>query len=251
MNVLDGSERLHARVYEDRLLAFVDILGFSNLIDATISDASKAESILNLLTSLNDSCAKFQSGDMSVTVFSDTICISYHNPPNLASFCCGLSLVATSLLGRGYVIRGALVRGLLYHKGNIIFGPCLIRAHSLEQRLAIFPRIIIDPQLPFDSSGPDEVALQPMYYDRDGLRCVNILSPVLLHLMFRLMGMPGECLIAEIMTNIDRLLSKTSDEAALQKLNWLRAYANRTLSSPKPDDMLIDRLVRQIRSPSA
>jgi hypothetical protein len=63
--------------------------------------------------------------------------------------------------------------------------------------------------------------------------------------------MPGECLIAEIMTNIDRLLSKTSDEAALQKLNWLRAYANRTLSSPKPDDMLIDRLVRQIRSPSA
>jgi hypothetical protein len=234
-------------VYEDRLLAFFDILGFRKLIDATLNDANKSVEILGLLTALDSAFARFRSGDMSLTLFSDTICISYRMPPNFASFCFGLSLVVTSLLGLGYTVRGSLVRGSLYHRGNVIFGPCLIRAYDLEQRLAIFPRIVIDPRLRADFTDPLEIDLEPVYEDHDGMLCVNFLSPTLLHTMFRLLGIPAEPRIAEIVSNIDRLQLGASDDAAIQKVNWLRSYAHKTLGSPKPDGRLIDRLVDQVR----
>nr|WP_294527708.1 hypothetical protein [uncultured Rhodopila sp.] len=251
VNRRDENPELGGGVYEDRLLAFFDILGFSKLIDESINDGRKAASILGLLANLNKICAQFQSDGMSTTLFSDTICISYHNPPNFASFCCGLSIIVTSLLGQGYVVRGAVVRGQLYHKENVIFGPCLVRAHSLETRLAIFPRIIIDPLLELSLSDPDEISLQPVYNDYDGLRCVNFLSPVLLHVVFCLLDMHAETHVAELLTNVSRLISETSDQAALQKLHWLRAYAEQTLGSPKPSDLLIDELVRRIRRASS
>jgi hypothetical protein len=152
--------------------------------------------------------------------------------------------VATSLLGLGYAVRGAVARGSLYHKGNIVFGPCLLRAYDLEQRCAKFPRIIIDPQLSLDLSDPDDAALLPVYDDYDGLRCVNFLSPVILHVVFRLLGIPPEPRIAEIRANIDRLLSEAPGEAARTKLCWLRAYVNRALSH-QPGEALIDKLVRR------
>jgi hypothetical protein len=234
-------------VYEDRLLAFFDILGFRKLIDTTLNDAKKSVDILQVLAGLDSAFERFRSGDLSLTLFSDTICISYRMPPNFASFCFGLSLVVTSLLSLGYLVRGSMVRGLLYHRGNVIFGPCLIRAYDLEQRVAIFPRIVIDPRLRTDFTDPLEVDLQPVYEDHDGMRCVNFLSPTLLHTMFRLLDIPAEPRIAEIVGNIDRLQLETSDDAAVQKVNWLRSYAHDTLSCPGPDSHLIDRLVSQVR----
>ena len=247
MYSVDDDSGPHERVYEDRHLAFFDILGFSGKVEASINDENKAAKILRLLTFLNDASSKFQSVAMSITLFSDTICVSYHKPPNFASFCFGLSLVMTSLLGldHGYVVRGAVVRGPLYHKGNVIFGPALVRANDLEKHLAIFPRIIIDPLLELNFTDPDEIALRPVYEDHDGLRCVNFLSPVLLHLIFRMLDMPAERLIAQVLSNIDGLLSSTSDLAALQKLRWLRAYAHQSLNAPTPDGTLIDGLVQR------
>jgi hypothetical protein len=250
MTALDDNSNPSGGVYEDRLLAFFDILGFSKWIDESIKDGNKATKILNLLTALSKMSAQFQTEDMSITLFSDTLCLSYHMPPNFATFCCGLSLVVTSLLGQGYAVRGAVVRGQLYHKGNVIFGPGLVRAYGLEQRLALFPRIIIDPLLVLDLSNPNDAAFEPVFRDHDGLQCVNFLSPVLLHVIFRLMDMPAEPLISDILDNIERLVSETSDQVALQKLRWLRSYASLTLSGPKPNDLLIDGLVRQIRRSS-
>ena len=126
MTARDDNHKPQGDVYEDRLLAYLDVLGFSKLIDESVNDGSKAAKILGLLTTLNKMCAQFESDNMSITLFSDTICISYHKPPNFVSFCCGLSSVVTSLLGQGYAVRGAVVRGKLYHKGNVIFGPCLV-----------------------------------------------------------------------------------------------------------------------------
>jgi hypothetical protein len=125
-------------VYEDRLLAFFDILGFSNLIEASVTHPSLTNTLLNLFNSFNRLFLDFQSDDFAITSFSDTLCISSRNPPNIVSFCCGLSAVVTSFLGLGYAVRGAVSRGLLYHNGNTIFGPCLVRAYNLEHRLAFF-----------------------------------------------------------------------------------------------------------------
>ena len=119
-------------IYEDRLLAFLDVLGFSDRLLSSGNDQKLAREILDFFVSFKTLLTKFQSNDFAVTLFSDTLCISSSEPPNFASFCCGLSLIVTSLLGLNYTVRGAASRGLLYHKGDIIFGPCLVRAHNLE-----------------------------------------------------------------------------------------------------------------------
>ena len=237
-------------VYEDRLLAFLDILGFSEKLLRSGKDQKLGRELLDFFVSLKTLLARFQSDDFAVTLFSDTLCISSREPPNFSSFCCGLSLIVTSLLGLNYTVRGSVSRGLLYHKGDIIFGPCLVRAHNLEKTLAIFPRIIIDPNVEANLD-PEGHLFEPIYADPDGLRCVNYLSPVLLEVVFRLVGLPAQELRTEIKANIDRMLSATTDERALQKLRWLHDYAERTVSGPNPGDALIEELVLKLRASSA
>jgi hypothetical protein len=234
-------------VYEDRLLAFLDILGFSERASGSGKDQKLGRELLDFFLSLKTLLARFQSDDFAVTLFSDTLRISSREPPKFSSFCCGLSLIVTSLLGLNYTVRGAVSRGLLYHKGDIIFGPCLVRAHNLENTLAIFPRIIIDPNIEVNLD-PEGRLFEPIYADPDGLRCVNYLSPVLLEVVFRLVGLPARQLRAEITANIDRMLSATTDQRALQKLRWLHGYAERAVSGPNPGEALIQELMLRASS---
>jgi hypothetical protein len=80
---------------------------------------------------------------------------------------------------------------------------------------------------------------------------VNFLSPVLVHVTFRLLGLPAENLLAEIVGNVDRMIASVSDEAALQKLRWLRAYLQRMVNETMPSTALIDELVRKAREGAA
>lgn len=47
------------------------------------------------------------------------------------------------LLRAGFLTRGAVVRGPLYHCDNVIFGPALLRAVDIEEKDAIYPRILV------------------------------------------------------------------------------------------------------------
>jgi hypothetical protein len=236
-------------IYEDRLLAFLDVLGFSDRLLSSGNDQKLAQKILDLFVSFKTLSAKFQSDDFAVTLFSDTLCISSREPPNFVSFSCGLSLIVTSLLGLNYTVRGAVSRGSLYHQRDIIFGPCLVRAHNLESTMAIFPRIIIDPKLEVDIDR-EGLLFEPIYDDHDALRCVNYLSPVLLEVALRLMGLPAQHLRTEIKTNIDRMLLAAKEERALQKLRWLHGYSEH-VSGENPSEARIQELVLKVRASSA
>jgi hypothetical protein len=47
-------------------------------------------------------------------------------------------------LEKGFLYRGAIVCGKVYHTERKIFGPALIKAYEMEKSKAIFPRVIID-----------------------------------------------------------------------------------------------------------
>lgn len=53
------------------------------------------------------------------------------------------SKLIISLLRAGYLIRGAVVLGLLYHSDNVIFGPALLTAVEMEERESFYPRILV------------------------------------------------------------------------------------------------------------
>ncbi len=51
--------------------------------------------------------------------------------------------IYTSLLQKGFLSRGAIVRGEVYRKGLVIFGKALTNAYLLEKTSARYPRILI------------------------------------------------------------------------------------------------------------
>jgi hypothetical protein len=53
------------------------------------------------------------------------------------------SKLVVDLLRMGWLTRGAIVLGPLYHRDNVIFGPALLEAVDIEAHHSIYPRILI------------------------------------------------------------------------------------------------------------
>jgi hypothetical protein len=52
-------------------------------------------------------------------------------------------VLIVDLLKLGFLVRGAVTYGDLYHKDNVVFGPALLEAVDIEQNEAFYPRIIV------------------------------------------------------------------------------------------------------------
>ncbi|MCF9004244.1 hypothetical protein [Pseudomonas syringae] len=135
--------------YEKRLTLFLDFLGFSEKVKAT---EKNAERLIDLVDALKDAAETANIGsapDFQATQFSDCLVISYkfESPDALFDIVNKLSLIVVSLASRGYLIRGGLTYGWLLHTDEIVVGPAMIRAHSLESKVAKAPRVILDPEI--------------------------------------------------------------------------------------------------------
>jgi hypothetical protein len=67
------------------------------------------------------------------------------------------SKMIIDVLRAGFLVRGAIVLGALHHKDNIVFGPALLEAVAIEENEAFYPRILLGPgvldhckSLPYD-----------------------------------------------------------------------------------------------------
>lgn len=87
-------------------------------------------------------------GDPQVTQFSDCLTIStrddYAGKSQLISILQSLSI---SLMHQGFLLRGGISIGELYHRESMVFGSAFLNAYELENRSSIYPRIILDPIL--------------------------------------------------------------------------------------------------------
>lgn len=54
-----------------------------------------------------------------------------------------LTILAVDLLCEGFLIRGAVVRGPLFHDGQMVFGKALVDAYHFEAEVANVPRVIV------------------------------------------------------------------------------------------------------------
>lgn len=77
---------------------------------------------------------------MEVVTFSDNIAVSTSIETDHDTFFKFISFVCRELLTLGFLTRGGVAAGELRHVENVIFGPALIEAVSLEKE-AIYPRI--------------------------------------------------------------------------------------------------------------
>lgn len=77
------------------------------------------------------------------------------------------------MLDLGFLTRGAITVGELYHIDNMIFGPALIEAVSLKKE-AVYPRLICSPKLleHLESIGHDPT--ECIIMDHLGRRIANL-----------------------------------------------------------------------------
>lgn len=152
-------------VYEERVLAFVDIIGFRDMVtksennNALQEKISQAMDIIHDYKALNDKgfggedAEKAQNGGLrslgiQVTTFSDSAIISYPLSYDGALFYLILDLIhmQMNLLWLGILMRGAITIGKAHHDTYNAFGPAMVKAYEMENKSAIYPRIILRPE---------------------------------------------------------------------------------------------------------
>ncbi|MFB0967409.1 MAG: hypothetical protein QMB15_08180 [Cloacibacterium sp.] len=160
--------------YEERLVAFIDILGFKEIVKQSEKEPSKVEllySVLNYLKNweisknwdlklveIEEDAQKrgvenFDiRGKTNSTSFSDSIVVSVkvdNNVNEMAStLIVNLANIGAILFEQGILFRGGLTIGNIIHNENgTVFGQGLIDAYKLESSFAKYPRIILSDKL--------------------------------------------------------------------------------------------------------
>jgi hypothetical protein len=252
--------------FQQKLFAFVDILGFGDLVGITQNDPIQLNRLKETLELVTDYARK-PSRLKGVTswwsmAFSDSIVISEEN--SLRGFLNvleNLALLSWRMLSLGKLVRGAITLGPIYHRHSVVFGPALIEAYFLEREAAVYPRIIIADKLlnAMDSMGdgfkaevseadPDLRATCRLLLrrDKDGFYFVDTLNAGIqgIRILFKPnVGVSinadhdgGRANLIKTRAWIEKDLSgkaksnRESDLKVAQKLSWFRDYIDTVLA---------------------
>jgi|TARA_R110001592_G_scaffold97519_1_gene279375 hypothetical protein len=146
--------------YEERVVAFIDVLGFKSLLGETVnSDGKDNEEAIDRIISAynfireiwdldkpNNSSERKTSESKQVSIFSDCIVISFkaHDPSEVFWTLLEIKSLIMRLLWGGMLCRGAVSLGKFIHTPQYLFGPALVEAYLLESKAALYPRVILD-----------------------------------------------------------------------------------------------------------
>jgi hypothetical protein len=249
-------------MYEQRLCAFVDILGFRDLVQRSLDRPALQQQIRQLLREVvlaqpvwerdspvdviearlrqqgvadprrkAEQAVKEYAACERGTSFSDSLVLSVTlNARSISSFVASLLFLSRGLAELGRYARGGVCLGLLCHEEDLCFGPALIAAYDVEREVAFYPRIVVTPEAHAAIAAVELPSVgrlaQYMKRDFDGERFLHFLSPEALDLSgpFRAEQM------GEIRRELARQLSSLqAGHLARPKLAWLARYFNSVL----------------------
>ena len=161
--------------YETKIVAFVDILGFKQIIRESESNYSKLNVIYEALNFLKNAkqannwglkyieieedaqkkgVENFDiAGITHCSCFSDTIVVSVTANEGrineiVSTLIANLAYIGAKFISEGILLRGAITIGNLVHnEDEVVMGQALIEAYELENGVAKYPRIIISNKL--------------------------------------------------------------------------------------------------------
>ena len=207
------------------VVAFIDVLGANEMIRKNVDDS------LNIIhTVYEDSLKLFEKKKkkihFEISIFSDNIVIAKSITEDYSAEKCLYfiqvlsAIVQVQFLTRGILVRGGIACGSFYKDNIMIWGTGLTRAYYLENTVAIYPRIVIDPD--FNKHirlDKESVLIWPFFMKRDidGLLFVDYLQEKLI---------PDYDLFLwyEFAKHDDRVKVNGSNISVLQKINWHNKY---------------------------
>ena len=232
--------------FEDRVVAFLDVLGWRNAIQASVSDPElrkKMGAALKFIEGVGKMADRFEEnwggkrfhefGEYGQ--FSDSIVISMPAESGIFTLPRNVAFHGNAIMMSGLLVRGGITVGPLYHRGNIAFGPALTKAYDLQSELAIYPRIVVDPDLAAlflqaqqytDTGGKPIGAFKIWRRADDGIYFLDILQPMGATTQFEA-GSSSGMYLKQVRPIIERgLAENVGDPGVHGKYRWMADYFN-------------------------
>lgn len=220
--------------FEKRAVAFIDVLGFKSLVERAVIERSKLDEMQDLVNLLSGSLSYLNSSVSSRvpvdlipthTYISDCIILSAPlSAPHYPVYR-GLSVVVMRViqlmhmfLGRGYLIRGGIAIGDVWHTGDNVVGPAYQEAYGIECDVGV-PCVRLSPDAErhwIETEGLDN----RMCISYDDQFMVNGLHDF--YAPSTLSGRVGS--FERYSAVVSEKLSTLSSQSALSKWRWIHSY---------------------------
>jgi hypothetical protein len=163
--------------YSDRYCAFVDILGFRQLVESLSKDPQNVRTLRALLQKVHGRGATKKL--VRAQSISDAVALSTElNMEGLGELMQVLMTLAVDLLCEGFFVRGAVVKGPLYHDERMVFGKALVDAYRYESEVARYPRIIVVRDVRNEIVEQTPAMMNIIKQSDDGPMFLDVLGPV-------------------------------------------------------------------------
>ena len=223
-------------------IAYLDLLGTSSKIknDKTGEYFFRIHTIYNMTVSYSEDerLSKISYNKIKTKIFSENIimAIPLDSPNDIDAIRCLLRFVSIfqnqSAVLYSWLVRGGITIGNLFLDKVFVWGTGLLRAYELENHIAIYPRIVIDRNIPSLINGNNDF----LYQDIDGQFYINFLN------FMRYQDADGNDnflpTIRESFRNLIREIRMPAGnyaEKPYQKLQWYKNYINRWYKQNHPD----------------
>jgi hypothetical protein len=218
----------------ERFVAFLDLLGFTRLVEAAEQGGDQLTRLQDVLRVLSETLCNDPHTGSRFTYFSDCIVITADATRHaLLDLFQTIHTLTGNLLQEDVFVRGAVTRGRAFHDDRYVYGTAVSRAVRLEHDVAVHPRTLLSPEVYeyANAGGPDFLRwIEP---DGDGHHFIHyLLGFAVSHAQPRL---PGTVILdtdaERIRFNISRRLLNHSG-SVLEKARWFQAYWNRSVARP-------------------
>jgi hypothetical protein len=220
--------------YEERYVAFADILGFTDNVRKTETNSHLQEALAKVLSEIGtreDRYDELMIDGFQYQAFSDSIVMSTKGDARGLSYLFSeIGDLARQLLSKGFLMRGAVAKGKLYHDRGAMFGPAFLDAYRIESTIAKFPRVVLSREVHQDLRQIDEDPFHnEVIRDEDGPPYLHVLRP-----FRRPSALTAEQLhfaqtCGEVIQNL--LNDSIYEPKHYEKLRWLAIYWNTTIGS--------------------
>lgn len=227
--------------YSEKIVAFVDILGFREKTNIACSNAKQPvhmmlQDIRNYIEICDDD-SFLEQNCSTYSVFSDSSL--YSAPLNrFENVVAAISQLQFFSATRGFFLRGGMTFGYIFDRNKFFYGKGLNSAYSLESSEAVYPRIIMDDNSKKDSGNSNFKEFKDKYKntvqikeDIDGKYFIDFLKPVdkdLINVKYEdLYSNENYEKISEAITK--ELKANIKKPSVLLKYIWLATYFNSSI----------------------
>lgn len=253
----EGEEFIASLKYETKFVGFFDILGWADAVKDSLHDIEimknlgLATSLMRNQTKMSEWKKKFSDnpfpGNLQIVHFSDSLVVSTSADfPGKSTMLSTISFLSDALFQYGFLLRGGITKGEIYHKDSLVFGPALNRAYELESKHAISPRIILEKELGdlwgqgdrVYKDGKEEYQFKTWRLS-DDYRFYDFLQPMNGEPFFVENSNLMQINLTKMRLFVIECLEKYKEEKFINKYIWLAEYFNEVLEESGIKDIAV------------